>query len=203
MTKKEAKAAALRWLDEAAAGGRALEVRSAADLEDRMDHLLGAAVAAVCARFPRRAVYTVTDAWPERSPAKDAAYVRITLPGEMTALTGVRYCAPDGRLMPFSDYRRVSQGVYIIPARLNGALVFSCIRRPVLPEAAAPEDEPLDVDETAAVLVPLRLAADMLTGVDETAVLSGYLAARYSELAAAVYRTPEPDPAAVECVYDW
>lgn len=203
MTKKEARAAALRWLDEATAGGRSLEAQLTADLQDRMDHLLGAAVAAVCGRFPRCEVYTVTDAYPARSAAPDAAYVRITLPPEAETLTGVRYVGADGAFMPFSDYRRAAKGVYIIPARLNGTLEFSCIRRPQLPAADAPEDTELDVEPAAAHLVPLRLAADVLTGVDETAVLAGYLSARYNELAAAVYRRPEPEPGAVECVYGW
>ena len=66
---------------------------------------------------------------------------------------------------------------------------------------AAEADAELDVEPEAVVLVPLRLAADILVGVDETAVLSGYLLARYNEMAAALYRRAEPDRAVVECVY--
>ena len=196
MTKEQAKAAALRWLDEATSGGLALDSQTTADLEDRMDHLLDGAVAAVCGRFPHHTVFTQPP-----QPEAGTVYVRVTLPEDMQALTEVRLCTADGDSQPFSDYRRVARGVYAVPADPGGALSFACIRLPQLPGTDASADTVLDVPADAAVLVPLRLAADVLTGVDETAALSSYLAARYNDMAAALSRRPEPDRAIVECVY--
>ncbi len=202
MTKQEAKEAALRWLDEATSGGRALETGMTADLEERMDHLLDAAVAAVCGRFPQDEVFSVAceeAVGTVRQPEER----RITLPQDLVALTEVRYSCDGVSSRRFSDYRRAAAGVYIVPALEKGQLDFSYIRAPKLLGATAPESALLDVRPEAAVLVPLRLAADLLTGVDETAALAGYLAERYNALAASIYRRPEPEPGAVECVYDW
>ncbi len=201
MTKQEAKDAALRWLDEATSGGSALDQGSTADLEDRMDHLLDGAVAAVCGRFPHYAVFCVECTAPQRQEPAQPFYARIRLPEDFSALHEVRLAAADGSSVPFSEYRRVGKGEYTVPAVLNGTLEFTYIRLPAVLGAAAEADAELDVEPEAVVLVPLRLAADILVGVDETAVLSGYLLARYNEMAAALYRRAEPDRAAVECVY--
>lgn len=199
MTKQEAKAAALRWLDEATSGGSALDQGSTADLEDRMDHLLDGAVAAVCGRFPHYAVFCA-ECTAQQDPAQPS-WVRVRLPEDFSALHEVRFAAADGSSVPFSEYRRVGKGEYTVPAVLNGTLEFTYIRMPAVLGAAAEGDAELDVEPEAVVLVPLRLAADILVGVDETAVLSGYLLARYNEMAAALYRRTEPDRAVVECVY--
>lgn len=196
MTKEQAKAAALRWLDEATGGGLALNAQTTADLEGRMDHLLDGAVAAVCGRFPHYAEFLQSP-----QPKAGTAYVRVTLPVDLQVLTEVRLCTADGRSVPFSDWQRAGRGVYTVPADPGGVLSFQCIRTPRLPGAAAEPDTVLDVPPDASVLVPLRLAADVLTGVDETAALSAYLCARYNDMAAALSRRPEPDRAAVECVY--
>jgi hypothetical protein len=123
------------------------------------------------------------------------------LPEDRQTVTQVRLCTPDGCSLPFSGYQRVSRGVYTVPADAGGVLAFTCIRLPQLPGAGAAAKTELDVPADAAVLVPLRLAADVLTGVDETAALSAYLSARYNDMAAALSRRPQPDRAAVECIY--
>ena len=196
MTKQEAKAAALRWLDEATSGGLALDVQTTADLEDRMDYLLDGAVAAVGGRFPHYEVYC-------RQPSEESGYVQVKLPEDLQALVEVRLCGADGRSLPFSDYQRVGRGEYVVPAAPGGSLYFTYIRLPLLPGPGADDGTELDVEPEAAALIPLRLAADVLVGVDETAALSAFLSARYSDMAAALYRRSEPDRAVVECVYDY
>lgn len=196
MTKEQAKAAALRWLDEATSSGLALGRETTADLEDRMDHLLDGAVAAVCGRFPHYAEFLQ-----QPQPEAETAYLRVVLPEDRQTVTQVRLCTPDGCSLPFSGYQRVGRGIYTVPADAGGVLAFTCIRLPQLPGAGAAAKTELDVPADAAVLVPLRLAADVLTGADETAALAAYLAARYNDMAAALARRPETDCAAVECVY--
>ena len=196
MTKEQAKAAALRWLDEATGGGLALDEQTTADLRERMDHLLDGAVAAVCGRFPQYMSFSK-----QPQPEMGAAYAAVTLPQEMLTLTEIRLQLPDGQSLPFSDYSRAGRGVYSVPAAPGGVLVFNGIRAPRLPGVQAAETEELDVAPEAAVLVPLRLAADVTAGVDETAAVSAFLSARYSELAAVLTRRPEPERAAVVCIY--
>ena len=196
MTKQEAKATALRWLDEATSGGLALDAVTIADLEDRMDYLLDGAVAAVCGRFPHYEVYC-------RQPSAEAGYVQVKLPENLQALVEVRLRGTDGRSLPFSDYQRIGRGEYVVPAAPGGPLYFTYIRLPLLPGPGADGGIELDVETEAASLVPLRLAADALVGVDETAALASFLLARYNDMAAALYRRPEPDRAVVECVYDY
>ncbi len=199
MTKSQAKAAALRWLDEATSGGRLLEDETTADLADRMNHLLAGAVAAVCGQFPRSAVYTASLA----GAANADSWVPLTMPANFARLQRVLYTGQGAALEPFSEYRQLDEKSYAVPGTLQGRLDFYYQRHPSLPDAAAPEDTPLDVDEAAVPLVPLRLAADLLTGVDETAALAGYLNQRFTQLAAGIYRSPAPAAQSVECVYGY
>ena len=161
-----------------------------------MDHLLDGAVAAVCGRFPQYMSFSK-----QPQPEMGAAYVAVTLPQEMLTLTEIRLQMLDGQSLPFSDYSRAGRGVYSVPAAPGGVLVFNGIRTPRLPGVQAAETEELDVAPDAAVLVPLRLAADVLAGVDETAALATYLTARYNDMAVTLARRPESNRAAVECVY--
>lgn len=295
MTKEEARQAALRWLDEATAGGRPLAEESTADWLERMDHLLDSAVAAVCSRFPHHAVYravcspprnlapagqrsarvwppesyTLTaepfssytlevqgeaavrllagkqvlrehsvgspeafarvdgvlpqaadrlqitgecpflvrgvglypDRYPEKAVPPWGPYWIVQLPPDFAALEQVLYSGDGAAFARFSDYRRVGDGAYAVPRELCGQLDFYYIRTPRLLGAKAAADTELDVRPAAACLVPLRLAADLVSGVDESAALSEYLCARYNELAASLYRSPQPERGAVECVY--
>ena len=57
MTKGEAKAAALRWLDEATVGGRAADSDELADYQNRMDTLIDGALRQLAVRFPLENVW--------------------------------------------------------------------------------------------------------------------------------------------------
>lgn len=293
MTKNEAKQTALRWLDEATAGGRSLPAQSTTDWLDRMDYLLDAAVAVVCGLFPHRAVYsaaclpvrnlvsakrqsaqifppetyTVTtppfqsysleiqgtgtltllragrvektqmvdsgagftrvygvctadtlqvksnypfcvrgvglypDSYPEQAVPLWQARVPVQLPQDFSVLEKVLYSGDGVRFERFSDYRRAGDRVYTVPRQLSGQLDFYYIRTPKVLGAQAQSETELDVEEAAACLVPLRLATDVLAGVDETAVLATYLSSRYNEMASAISRRRDPEHDRVETVY--
>lgn len=295
MTKEEAKQTALRWLDEATAGGQMLEEESTADLLERMDHLLAGAVAAVCGRFPHHTMYSVpccpprnllgmtsgsqrlwsparyqvstppfytytlevqgrvtltlqakgktvltktadtpgaytrlcgvlpqpadtlcvqgqglfivnaVGLYPDIYPADDIPdwqpYWSVAMPEDFSALEEVLYSGDGLRFSKFSDYRRLGNKHFGVPRQLTGQLDFYYIRNPQLPAPAAKGDTVLDVQPAAACLVPLRLAADLTVGVDETAALSSYLNARYNDLASTLYRRPDPERGTVECIY--
>ncbi len=195
MTKNEAKNAALRWLDEASEGGCALEQETTADWMERMDHLLDGAVAAVCGRFPHRAVHMVSG-----EPQTSAAWRQVQLPENCDTVEQIWQLSTDGRPRSFSDYRRIERRCYAVPADA-GALAFHYIRRPRAVGPTVPETTVLDVLPEAESLVPLRLAADLLVGADETAALSAWLEQRYAAQAAVLFRRPAPDRATVECIY--
>lgn len=151
--------------------------------------------------FLVRGVGLYPDRYPQDKVPAWQPYWPVQMPQDFATLEQVQYSGDGVRFERYSDYRRVGDKCYAVPRQLEGQLDFYYIRTPVLPSASADGATVLDVTPDAACLVPLRLAADLLVGVDETAVLSSYLNARYNEMAAALYHRPDPGRDVVECVY--
>ena len=151
--------------------------------------------------FRVRAVGLYPDVYPPDAVPPWQAVYELTMPSDFSALEKVLYSEDGLRFTRFSEYRRVSDGVYAVPQTLAGQLEFHYIRRPARLGAAADGGSVLDVEADAVDLVPLRLAADLLTGMEETAVLSGYLAGLYDERTAEISRRMEPEQDRIESVY--
>lgn len=170
MTKGEAKAAALRWLDEATVGGREADGDELADYKNRMDTLLNGALRQLAAQFPPQAVWE-TDAAPQ-----------ITLPEDFAAAEAVFCRAADGSWRECADARRVGQRT-LLTAENGGTLRIYYER---LPQSVAPDDEDdtaLDVAPGAEDLLALRLAADVTAGMEDKSAVHARLALRFREAA--------------------
>lgn len=171
MTKGEAKAAALRWLDEATVGGREADTDELADYKNRMDTLLGGAVRQLAVLFPLGAVWE-TPAAPE-----------ITLPDDFYELEAVLFRTEDGGWRECSDAQRVGEKTFLLPEDASGTLRFYYDRLPRSIAADAEDSEALDLACGAEDLLALRLAADVTAGVEEKSAVSALLDTRYQNAA--------------------
>ena len=154
------------------------------------------------APFGVRAVGLYPDAYPADAVPPWQSVYELTMPEDFSSLEKVLYSTDGLHFARFSEYRRVSDGVYAVPRTLAGQLEFHYIRRPVRLGAAAEGGSVLDVEPDAVDLVPLRLAADLLTGMEETAVLSRYLSGLYDERTAEIGRRMEPEQDRIESIYE-
>ncbi len=170
MTKGEAKAAALRWLDEATVGGREADSDELADYKNRMDTLLDSAVQQLATQFPLCAV------WESEGSSE------ITLPEDFYELETVLSQTQQGIWCEFSGMQRVGQKTFLLEQGA-GLLRFYYHR---LPQHIAPDDEDstvLDLAPGTEDLLALRLAADVTAGTEEKSGVSTMLDARFQNAA--------------------
>ena len=171
MTKGEAKAAALRWLDEATVGGRAADSDELADYQNRMDTLLNGAVRQLAARFPLETMW------------ETEAKAEVTLPEDFYALETVFCRGSDGNWQECSEARRVGQKVFLLQESAVGTLRFYYERLPQNVEPDAEDDAVLDIASGAEDLLALRLAADATAGMEDKAAVHARLDARFQSAA--------------------
>lgn len=167
MTKGEAKAAALRWLDEATVGGRDAGSDELADYRNRMDTLLNGAVHQLAVQFPLETVW------------ETEAAAEITLPENFYALETVLCRGSDGNWKECSAARRVGQKTFLLPENAAGVLRFYYER---LPQSIAPDaedDTALDIAPGTEDLLALRLAVDAAAGMEEKPAVYARLNARF------------------------
>lgn len=110
MTKGEAKAAALRWIDEATVNGRDPGIGELADYRDRMDHLLDGVLNALAVSFPLSGVQSIVHYPPENLLGNTAQVQQITSPQGVVLQAsgaksmyaeicgGARVCFADGQV---------------------------------------------------------------------------------------------------------
>ena len=171
MTKGEAKAAALRWLDEATVGGRAADSDELADYQNRMDTLIDGALRQLAVRFPLENVW-------ETKAAEE-----VTLPEDFYALETVLCRGSDEDWRECSEARRVGKKVFLLPKDAAETLRFYYQRLPQSVKPDAEDDTMLDVAAGAEDLLALRLAADALAGMEEKSAAYARLDARFQSAA--------------------
>lgn len=171
MTKGEAKAAALRWLDEATVGGREADSDELADYKNRMDTLLDGAVRGLAAQFPLEAVW------------ETEAAAEITLPQDFYELGTVLRRTPDGGWKECDEARRVGEKTFLLPENPAGTLRFYYNRLPQSVATDAEESAMLDLAAGAEDLLALRLAADVTAGMEEKSGVSAMLDGRFQSAA--------------------
>ena len=109
------------------------------------------------------------------------AWVPYELPKQMNGLVRILFSGDGVTFLDFSDYRRVDDAHIAIPSHYSGQFDIQYKRRHTLLANAAGTAE-IEIDEKAEPLVPLRLALDATSGIDETLQVNNYLTGRFSEM---------------------
>lgn len=161
MTKQDAKAGALRWIDEATVNGHAVAAEELADFRDRMDYLIGGVLAELGVLFPL--VGTVqSDGGVMQLPADCRRVLRVVRSENGAAVDAA-----------------VRDGMMVLP-QVPVTVIYE--RRPEIPAPDVPDTTVLDCAPGAEPLVPLKLAADLLIGTIDRVATAGYLTSRYNEM---------------------
>ena len=164
MTKQEAKDGAMRWMDEATVNGHAVAAAEQADFRDRMNYMIGGVIAELGAQFPLTGTV-----------CSDGSRCAIPLPPDCRRVLGAMR-TEDG--LPADT--AVRYGMLTGLPKEPVTVIYE--RRPVIPAPDAPDGTVLDCAPEAEVLVPLKLASDLLIGTIDRAATGGYLNSRYSEM---------------------
>ena len=109
------------------------------------------------------------------------AWIPYQLPEQMNGLVRILFSGDGVTFLDFSDYRRVDDAHIAIPSHYSGQFDIQYKRRHTLLANAAGTAE-IEIDEKAEPLVPLRLALDATSGIDETLQVNQFLTGRFSEM---------------------
>ena len=193
MTKGEAIDAALRWMDEATVGGSAADNGEIADYRDRMATLLDSVIQLLGSQFRLHAQMD--------SPSGNMGWALYELPEDFLELDQILLFSENG-VQRWTDYRWVGERELWVQNAGTGTFRFSYFRMPEHLSANAAENTVLDCHPLAQTLVPLKLAADAMSGMEEKAELSAYLENKFS----AMLQSMLPDAAdgfrRVETIYE-
>lgn len=157
MTKGEARELFLRYLGAATVNG---DAKYDGDLYDAFDHLICPAVIQVAAQFPQKRVEKVSLYW--------------KAPEDLAELTS----ATNDVGMPVS-YRRLGERGFIF----SEACTVEYNRIPMRISPTDTDETWIDLDERAALLVPLRAAMDAAASTQEYAWKASFLTSAYNALA--------------------
>lgn len=109
-------------------------------------------------------------------------WVSYEMPADFAMLDRILFSGDGCSWVDFSNYRKDSENAFSLPMQTRGQFEFQYLHRhsTILPTAAKTKE--LDIDPKAVSIVPLRLAVDATTGVEEMQVLNQYLTARFTEM---------------------
>ena len=113
------------------------------------------------------------------------AWIPYQLPEQMNGLVRILFSGDGVTFLDFSDYRRVDDAHIAIPYHYSGQFDIQYKHRHTTLAGASGATE-IEVDPKAVPLIPLRLAIDATSGIDETLALNQFLTGRFAEMVGAM-----------------
>jgi len=101
----------------------------------------------------------------------------------------------------YADIHREGHRTYLLPYDACGQFDFHYWRNPATIPPDAPDDTPLEVEERAAQLVPLKLAVDLTVGVEDMVGISQYLDNKFNYMTANILTEDKGGKQGIEAVY--
>lgn len=124
-------------------------------------------------------------AFPMQEIPEHIAWVPYELPQQMNGLVKILFSGDGVTFRDFSDYRRLDEYHIAIPYHYSGQFDIQYKHRHATLSGASGAAE-VEVEPKAVPLVPLRLAIDATSGIDETLLLNQYLTGRFAEMVGAM-----------------
>ena len=181
MTKGEAKAQALRWLDEATLNGQPAGVELTADYTDKFNYFLWNVLVYIAAIFKLEKTFAAT----KENGVKKGGFYAYEMPKDFMELERINVYTGTGVTQIF-DFKKSADKIYLIPRsyieRDGVDVEFIYYGMPAEVSGDAPESTALEVMPKAMQLVPLRLAIEATAGSDETNAISAYLEGKFSNM---------------------
>nr|DAG23569.1 MAG TPA: hypothetical protein [Caudoviricetes sp.] len=113
------------------------------------------------------------------------AWVPYELPQQMNGMVKILFSGDGVTFRDFSDYRRLDEYHIAIPYHYSGQFDIQYKHRHTTLAGASGATE-IEVEPRAVPLVPLRLAIDATSGIDETLALNQFLTGRFAEMVGAM-----------------
>lgn len=139
----------------------------------------------IASQYPFQVRNAAFYAFPLQDIPEHIAWLPYELPQQMNGLVKILFSGDGVTFRDFSDYRRLDEHHIAIPYRYNGEFDVQYKKRHTL-LSGAPGNTAIEVEPKAAPLVPLRLAIDATSGIDETLLLNQYLTGRFAEMVGAM-----------------
>lgn len=180
MTKGEAKAQALRWLDEATLNGQSASAELTADYTDKFNYFIWNVLVYISNIFklPRTVILK------ENELTEVGGFYRYKMPEDFMNFNKINVYNKSS-VVEVYDYIRETTNTYLIPKYYFGKDATVEVLYWGMPAEIphnAPEGTELEVAPKAIQLVPLRLAIEATAGSDETNAISTYLEAKFGNM---------------------
>ncbi|MDD2954949.1 MAG: hypothetical protein PHD67_01395 [Oscillospiraceae bacterium] len=192
MTKGEAKKLYLRWLDEATVCGQEAGRELTADLEDRFDYFLEGTLFYLAGHFKLPAVYEGP------AVAQAGPYDRYRMPEDFRELDRIVETG-GGAYRQILDYRVEGERDFLVERGATPRFLYW--KNPAALGPAAAQDTVLEVHPRAAILVPLKTAADATAGSADMAATSDYLEGIFSNMLLNLSVQEKPGLPPIETIY--
>ena len=122
----------------------------------------------------------------ELSPIPEhIAWIPYDLPKQINGLVKILFSGDGITFRDFSDYRRLDEHKIAVPYHYSGQFDIQYKHRHATLAGASGATE-IEVDPKAVPLIPLRLAIDATSGIDETLALNQFLTGRFAEMVGAM-----------------
>lgn len=181
MTKGEAKAQALRWLDEATLNGQPAGVELTADYTDKFNYFLWNVLVYIAAIFKLEKTFSAN----KETGEKKGGFYSYTLPNDFMELERINVYSSSG-VSQIYDYKKSADKTFLIPRsyieKEDIDVEFIYYGMPAEVPSNASDVTELEVMPKAVQLVPLRLAIEATAGSDETNAISAYLEGKFSNM---------------------
>lgn len=180
MTKGEAKAQALRWLDEATLNGQSASAELTADYTDKFNYFIWNVLVYISNIFKLPRTVTLK----ESELTDIGGFYRYKLPDDFMSFNKINVYNK-ASILEVYDYIRETTNTYLIPKdyfNKDNTVEVLYWGMPAEIPSNAPEGTELEVQPKATQLVPLRLAIEATAGSDETNAISAYLEAKFSNM---------------------
>ena len=128
------------------------------------------------------------------------AWMPYEMPDRMNGLVKILFSGDGYNFRDFSDYRRIDDRHIAIPFHYSGQFDIQYKKRHATLSGTAGSTE-IEVEPKAVPLVPLRLAIDATSGIDETLVLNQYLNGRFTEMVTALMEEDTEKHQCIETVF--
>lgn len=138
--------------------------------------------------------------YPSKNIPEHTPWDRYELPEQMNGLVKILFSGDGVTFRDFSDYRRLDEYHIAIPYHYRGQFDIQYKHRHTT-LSGAPGSAEIEVEPKAVPLVPLRLAIDATSGIDETLLLNQYLTGRFAELVGAMTDEDVEKHQTIETVY--
>ncbi len=128
-------------------------------------------------------------------------WIPCKMPEDFSSLDRILFSGDGVNWENFSNYRFEDEKTFLVPYNRVGQFKFQYLHRhkPILP--GANKGDEIDVDPKALPCVPLRLAIEVTSGVEEMEAVNQYLNARFVELTGALNEPTVGDYARIETVF--